>query len=75
MACRFLFAVALLVAPCFTQDVTTSGGAGGSPGWSPLTVDLGYGVYKGSANSSTALNTWKGCVLAARRIPPPKKVF
>lgn len=25
-----------------------------------LTVDLGYGVYQGYANSSTGINTWKG---------------
>jgi hypothetical protein len=25
-----------------------------------LTVDLGYGVYQGYANSSTNINTWRG---------------
>jgi hypothetical protein len=28
-----------------------------------LTVDLGYGVYQGYANSSTNINTWKGCAI------------
>jgi hypothetical protein len=26
-----------------------------------LTVDLGYGVYQGYFNTSTNINTWKGC--------------
>ncbi|MCJ1308449.1 hypothetical protein MMC25_002102 [Agyrium rufum] len=30
-----------------------------------LTVDLGYAVYQGVANSSTGLNTWKGVRFAA----------
>jgi hypothetical protein len=25
-----------------------------------LTIDLGYGVYRGYANASTGLNTWRG---------------
>jgi hypothetical protein len=26
----------------------------------PLTVDLGYGVYRGSTNASSGINTWRG---------------
>jgi hypothetical protein len=26
-----------------------------------LTVDLGYGIYRGYHNDTTALNVWKGC--------------
>jgi hypothetical protein len=32
-------------------------------GSDPLTVDLGYGVYRGYANASTNINTWRGCVI------------
>ncbi|KAF1944125.1 acetylcholinesterase precursor [Clathrospora elynae] len=31
----------------------------------PLTVDLGYGVYRGYANASTGINTWRGIRFAA----------
>lgn len=58
MAFRLLAAVALFVAPSFAQDASTLGGGGG--GGLPLTVDLGYAVYKGVAGGSTGLNTWKG---------------
>ena len=27
-----------------------------------LTIDLGYGVYRGYANATTDINTWRGCV-------------
>jgi len=30
-----------------------------------LTVDLGYGVYRGYANASTGINTWRGIRFAA----------
>ena len=59
MAIRSLLAAALLAAGSLAQDgsdASTLGGYGGSS----LTVDLGYGVYKGVSNSSTGLNTWKG---------------
>jgi hypothetical protein len=28
-----------------------------------LTVDVGYGVYQGYSNTSTNINTWKGCAM------------
>jgi len=46
-------AISGLPLACQAGPPTTANSSG-------LTVDLGYGVYKGIYNSSVRLNTWKG---------------